>query len=187
LGGFYAVGKKAKLTDPVLDVQEELMGELIFPKPQAKQSLDPRDYKVVVCVGGSRYYNDRRYFHKKIVEFLETQTEDVLFVSGAAHSGADDLIIRWCEKFRYPCLRMPADWNNDKGVANFNPRTAGFIRNADMASIITYYIGFWNGKSPGTGHMIECCEERKIPMEVIRIPMQPALQKRNASLPNSSE
>jgi hypothetical protein len=141
-----------------------------MPKPQALQSLDPRDYKVVVCVAGTRFWNDRRYFHEKILEFLEDQTEPVLFVSGDATSGADDLIIRWCDKFRYPCLKMPADWDNQQGLPNFNKKAQGFIRNEKMSMVITYLIAFWDHVSTGTGHMIECCENRHIPMQKIKIP-----------------
>jgi hypothetical protein len=150
-----------------------------YPKVQTLQSLDPRDYKIVCCVSGTRGYNDRRYFHERMVDFIEMQNGPVLFVSGAAYSGADDLIIRWCDKFRYPCLRMPADWDTE-------PRAAGFIRNEEMSKIITYLIAFWDGVSNGTNHMIQCCEKRKLPMEVIRIPPIPKPD-RNAKLPRSDE
>lgn len=145
-----------------------------LPKPQALQSLDPRDYRHVVCVAGTRYWNDRRYFHEKIVEFLDTfNGEPVLFVSGEATSGADDLIIRWCDKFRYPCKKMPADWNNEKGLPNFNSKAAGFMRNEEMAGVVNYLLAFWDKVSRGTGHMIECCEQRKIPMQLFTIPTPP--------------
>lgn len=139
---------------------------ITLPKPQALQSLDPRDYKHVVCVAGTRYWNDRRYFHEKIVEFLETYEEPVLFVSGCATSGADDLILRWCAKFRYPCKKMPADWDQ---FGN----SAGFIRNEEMAKIINHLIAFWDKVSHGTGHMIDCCEKRHIPRQLITIPTPP--------------
>lgn len=136
------------------------------PKPQLQRSLDPRDYKVIVCVAGTRYYNDRRYFHKKIIEFLETQTDPVLFVSGCAPSGADDLIIRWCERYGYPCLKMPADWDT---LGN----SAGFIRNGEMSKVVNYLIAFWDGVSHGTADMIDRCEALHIPAEIIKIPHVP--------------
>ncbi len=130
------------------------------PKPQEKQSLDPRDYKVVVCVAGTRWFNDKRYFHEKIMEFLETQTEPVLFISGAAASGADNLIIRWCRYYGYPCKQVPADWENQGGKANFNWKIQGFVRNDRMADMITHLIAFFDGSSPGTTHMLGACEKR---------------------------
>lgn len=143
-----------------------------MPRPQAQQSLDTRDYEHVVCVAGTRYWNDRRYFHEKIVEFIEVIPGDILFVSGAAFSGADDLIIRWCQKFRYPCLKMPADWNNEKNQPNFNIKAQGFIRNEKMAEISNYLLAFWDNHSTGTGHMVKICETKGIPMQLIIIPHQ---------------
>lgn len=150
-----------------------------LPKPQQKQSLDPKDYEIVCVVFGSRYWNDRKYFHEKIMEFIEDQEgKEILFVSGAAKSGADDLIIRWCAKFGFPCLRMPADWNNEKGRAGFNPRTAGFVRNEEMSCVANQGISFWDHVTVGTGDMVERCEHKKIPLRIYRIPVQPKPQRR---------
>ncbi len=143
-----------------------------FPKPQEQQSLEVRDYRVVVCVAGTRRFNDRRLFHEKILEFLELQDEPVLFLSGAAPSGADDLIIRWCKKFIYPCKKMPADWNNEKGRPNFNKRAAGFVRNEEMAVLCTHLIAFFDGNSPGTTDMIDRCEAKKRHIQVFTIHME---------------
>ena len=143
-----------------------------FPRPQLQQSLDPRDYKNVYCVAGTRGWNDRRTFHEKIVELIEDTEGDILFVSGAAPSGADDLIIRWSAKFRYPCLRMPADWDNKDNLPHFNVKAQGFIRNEKMSQIITRLVAFWDKLSRGTGHMIECCEKRNIPVQTYSIPPQ---------------
>jgi len=150
-----------------------------FPKPQIEQSLNPRDYKVIVCVAGTRYFNDKRFFHEKILEFLAMQTEPVLFVSGAAASGADDLIIRWCDRFRYPCKRMPADWNNDRGLPNFNKNAAGFMRNEEMAQIITHLLAFFDGESHGTQDMIARCEDKKRHIQIFTIPKQPTQENLN--------
>lgn len=72
--------------------------------------------------------------------------QPILFISGAAKSGADDYIIRWCRRYRYPCLQMPADWDQ-------YGNGAGFMRNTEMAKIATHGLGFWNGVSGGTKHM----------------------------------
>lgn len=142
------------------------------PQPQQLQSLDPRDYKTVVCVAGTRHYNDRKFFHAKIVEFLELCDGPVLFVSGAASSGADDLIIRWCQHYGYPCLKMPADWENVKGVPNFNKKTAGFVRNAEMAEVVSFLIVFFDGASPGTSDMISRCEAKGVPVITYEIKVE---------------
>lgn len=120
----------------------------MIPKTQEVQSLNPRDYETRIIVAGSRGYDNRIDFHKVLCAYLERFDTPILFVSGKAPSGADDLIIRWCKKFKYPCLEKPADWNS-------LGKRAGYVRNAEMAKIGTHLLAFHDGQSPGTGHMIE--------------------------------
>lgn len=163
-----------------------------LPKPQEKQSLDPRDYKVVCVVFGTRYWNDRKYFHAKVCEFIEDQEgEPILFISGAAPSGADNLIIQWCDKFRYPCLKMPADWTNELGRLNFNPKAAGFIRNEEMSQVANNGLCFWDYVSTGTADMLARLESKKIQPRLYRIQTPPAMlrraEARNLRLPNPED
>lgn len=134
----------------------------LYPKPQELQSINAKDYKVKIIVFGTRHYNNRKQFHETILDYLENFDEPVLFISGAAPSGADDLIIRWCLKFNYPCLKMPADWDK------FG-KAAGFRRNEDMAKIATHALGFWDGQSPGSKHMSELSDEYKLHKKIILI------------------
>lgn len=119
------------------------------PKPQSLQSTNPKDYKVRIVVFGTRHYENRREFHEELMDYIEQFGEEpILFLSGAAKSGADNLIIRWCLKFGYPFKPYPADWDRyDKG--------AGFIRNTEMAQDATHGLGFWDGSSNGTNDMKE--------------------------------
>ena len=121
------------------------------PKEQILKSTDLKDYSIRVIVAGSRGFSDKVLFHEKILAFLEEIDEPVLFISGAAPSGADDLIIRWCKRYGYPCKVQPADWDK-------HGRGAGFIRNVEMAKIATHLIAFYDGVSPGTAHMLEQAE-----------------------------
>ena len=121
------------------------------PKDQVLKSLELKDYTIRIIVSGSRKFADKILFHEKIIAFLEDMEAPVLFISGAAPSGADDLIIRWCKRFNYPCKEMQADWNQ------FG-RSAGFIRNVEMAKVATHLLTFYDGSSPGTAHMLEQAE-----------------------------
>jgi hypothetical protein len=119
-----------------------------LPKKQELKSLKPQDYKVRLLVFGSRYYYDKKEFHKLLMDYIEQFDEPILFISGAAYTGADAMIIQWCRKFGYPCLKMPADWDTYKGAA-------GYRRNHEMAKVTTHGLGFWDGISNGTKHMRE--------------------------------
>lgn len=121
------------------------------PKEQLLKSKELKDYNIRVIVAGSRGFSDKILFHEKMINFLEDVDEPVLFISGAAPSGADDLIIRWCKRYGYPCKEQPADWDK-------YGRSAGFKRNVEMAKIATHLIVFYDGISPGTTHMLEQAE-----------------------------
>ena len=47
---------------------------------------------------------------------------------------------------------FPADWNT-------YGKSAGFVRNIEMAENATALIAFWDGKSSGTKHMIETAKK----------------------------
>jgi hypothetical protein len=133
------------------------------PPGQELQSLDPKDYENIIVVCGTRKWGDKRTFQDVMLDYLEDFLTPVLFVSGAAPSGADRLIINWARYYRYPCLQKPADWDTF-------PRVAGFLRNEEMAKIATHCLAFYDGNSPGTAHMLEMAEKYKLKQKEIRIP-----------------
>lgn len=143
----------------------ELHPELTPPLPHGQQEHDLtnlRHYKNFVIVSGTRFYCDLKQFHRVMCIYLLTLKGPVLFISGAAASGADDLIIRWCKKFGYPCLQMPADWDT-------HGKSAGFQRNWEMNKLATALLSFWDEKSRGTAHMVEIAADKGIPTKVIKI------------------
>lgn len=88
--------------------------------------------------------------------------EKILYISGAAKTGADALVIEWCEVRGHPYLPMPADWDDieaEGAVIKTNSRgkqynaRAGFTRNENMAKIATDLLVFWDMKSRGTRDM----------------------------------
>lgn len=140
------------------------------PKPQELQSLDYRDYKHRIVVFGTRYYNNKVEFHAEMMALLERLNgEPVIFFSGAAKSGADYLIIRWCRKFNFPCILFPADWDK-------NQKAAGFIRNTEMAKLATYGLGFWDHVSNGTKHMIAQLDYFQVSHKTIFVEIPDAVQ-----------
>lgn len=150
-----------------------------YPKGQELQSLDTRDYRIIVIVCGSRKFYDKHLFHERLLNYLEDFDEPVLFVSGAAHSGADNMIIRWCKKFRYPCLEKPADWDKYQ-------KRAGFIRNHEMGDMATHVLSFWDGVSPGTKDMIEYAEYKGLHIKIITIPKHENVGQKNTKNPTVS-
>lgn len=79
-------------------------------------------------------------------------------VSGTAY-GVDKLGERWALYHNTPLKRFPADWNK------FGKR-AGYLRNEQMADYADALIAIWDGKSKGTGHMIDIAKRKGLKVYV---------------------
>lgn len=107
-----------------------------------------------VIIAGSRDFNN---YHdlKRICDHILPKTPlldtKITIISGTAR-GADTLGEQYALAQGYELVRMPADWSLGK--------KAGYIRNGQMANYAKkgdkgVLIAFWDGKSLGTGHMID--------------------------------
>lgn len=93
-------------------------------------------------IAGSRGFTD--------YELLKAACEQhtiTTVISGTAR-GADQLGERYAIEKGIHLTRMPANWN-------LYGKSAGYRRNMEMADIADQLIAFWDGKSPGTKHMID--------------------------------
>jgi len=122
-----------------------------------------KDYDMKIIVAGTRDYNDYITFCGYIDRLVErNKDKKILFISGAASTGADRLIINYCKERNLPCKEYPADWDNlGKG--------AGYARNVEMSKVATHLIAFWDGKSKGTSHMIDLIIKRRTQYYVVDI------------------
>jgi len=101
-----------------------------------------------IVIFGSRNFSDYELLKKvcdKIIRKLSPSS--VTIISGAAR-GADTLGERYANEKGYDLERYPAEWDR-------YGKSAGYRRNEKMARIADIGIGFWDGKSKGTRHMIE--------------------------------
>ena len=109
-----------------------------------------------VIIAGSRDFDDYKLLCKYCDFYLQSQT-DIEIVSGTA-KGADQLGEKYAKEKGYPVKQFPADWSKGK--------SAGYIRNEEMAKYADALIVFWNGKSKGTGHMIDLAKKYKLKIRV---------------------
>lgn len=79
-------------------------------------------------------------------------------ISGTAR-GADRLGEDWALKNKVPIEKFPADWDE-------HGKSAGHIRNAEMAETAEALIALWDGVSPGTKSMIEIAKRKKLKLFV---------------------
>ena len=110
-----------------------------------------------VIIAGGRDFNDYELLKDKCDKILNSQIE-ITIVSGGAN-GADYLGEKYAKEREYELIIFPADWNK-------YGKSAGPIRNTQMAENSDALIAFWDGKSKGTQHMINLAEKKGLMVEV---------------------
>ena len=117
------------------------------------------DFRVIIA--GGRDFNDYELLKRKCDDLLYQRkiTNRIVVVSGAAQ-GADRLGERYARERGYAIDSHPADWNT-------HGKSAGFIRNSEMANSANALIAFWDGKSHGTKQMIDTAKSRGLDVRII--------------------
>ena len=122
------------------------------------------DYMIKrVVIAGCRDYNN--YDEAKIfIDFCLSdirKENNIVIVSGCA-SGADAIGERYAKENGFKVEKYPADWKS-------YGRSAGPIRNKQMAQISDYVICFWDNKSKGTKSMINNALKYNKPVRIKKI------------------
>lgn len=111
-----------------------------------------------IIVAGSREFNDYDLLKKSIQEnFQRYEVEEI--VSGTAR-GADTLGEQFAKEYNISVKKFPANWD-------LYGKSAGYRRNVEMADYADALIAFWDGKSKGTGHMINIAKDKNLRVIVI--------------------
>ncbi len=110
-----------------------------------------------VIIAGGRTFDDYNLLVEKCDNILSKST-DIEIVSGTAN-GADKLGERYAKEKGYKIKRFPANWSLGK--------SAGYIRNEEMALYADALIAFWNQDSKGTKHMINLAIKHGLKVKTI--------------------
>ena len=94
-------------------------------------------------VAGSRSFVNYALMKAELDAILK---KDDVIICGMA-KGADLNGKRYAKERELKVIEMPADWKK-------YGKSAGYKRNMEMAQIADCSIIFWDGKSPGSRHMI---------------------------------
>lgn len=105
-----------------------------------------------IIIAGSRSFDNYKILKEKCSEIIGGK--DVEIVCGMAR-GADTL----GEKCGYDIKYFPAKWS-------LFGKSAGYKRNEQMAKYADMLIAFWDGKSRGTGHMIDLARKYNLIIHV---------------------
>lgn len=101
-----------------------------------------------IIVAGSRDIENYQVV-KEAIEMSGFEVSEI--VSGTAR-GIDQTGERWARNNNVPIKRFPADWKAGK--------SAGIMRNLQMAEYADALVAVWDGYSRGTKHMIECARRK---------------------------
>ena len=106
-------------------------------------------------IAGSRSIEDADVVNNAIISapFLVTEV-----VSGTAR-GVDKLGELYGELYDLPIHRFPAQWNK-------YGKSAGYLRNEEMADNADALIAIWDGKSRGTMHMITIARRKGLVVHI---------------------
>ena len=117
------------------------------------------NFKVIIA--GSRGFSNYKLLKEKCNEYLREKRKEynIIIISGGAR-GADTLGEKYAQDEGFSLEVFPANWNK------FG-KSAGFIRNEQMAEVADALIAFWDGKSHGTKHMVEIMENKKLLVRVV--------------------
>jgi hypothetical protein len=111
-----------------------------------------------LIIAGGRDFDDRDLLYTNVYA-VHRAVEITEVVCGQAR-GADSIGEDWAELHGIKVVPFPADWDK------YN-KAAGPIRNTQMAHYADMLLAFWDGKSKGTGHMINTMTALKKPTTVV--------------------
>lgn len=121
-----------------------------------------------LIIAGGRDFNDYRLVKTCMLSFIhehDTAPNQITILSGMAR-GADLLGIEWSNEYGTELVKMPAWWRGKHNDRVYNS-AAGYQRNERMARDATHLLAFWDGKSKGTGHMIDLGRQYELDVKVI--------------------
>lgn len=111
-----------------------------------------------IIIAGSRDFDDYELLKTKMDSFLSKMKYRNI-ISGMAR-GADKLGEKYAKEKGYNIIEMPADWDH-------YGKSAGHMRNEQMALLADAAVIFWDGKSPGSKNMIDNCEKHGVPYRIV--------------------
>ena len=117
---------------------------------------------ISVIVAGTRDFIDKQYLWSVLDRYLSKRDPKTVTILDGKARGPDTFGGEYGEAKGMRVLPYPADWDK-------HGKSAGFIRNEEMAKAGTHLIAFWDGVSTGTKDMIDRAMAHGLTILVIKI------------------
>ena len=114
-----------------------------------------------VIIAGDRNFTDYDFVKEKLDYYLSDKTKSFIIISGNAR-GVDSLGERYARENNLPLEVYPADWDK-------YGKSAGMIRNRQMADVADGLIAFPSFSSIGTKGMINEAKKRGLSIRIVNI------------------
>lgn len=111
-----------------------------------------------VIIAGTRTFTDYDLLCRKC-DFYFQNRKPTAIICGEA-KGADTLGRRYAIEHGINVLSFPADWDR-------YGKSAGYIRNQQMAEKADALIAFWNDESKGTRNMIDVARKKGLHCRIV--------------------
>lgn len=98
----------------------------------------------------------------KLMDGIKVSQFNITEVVSGCAMGIDAQGEIWARDNSIPIKEFPADWEK-------YGKSAGYIRNSQMADYADCLIAFWDGRSRGTKHMIDIASKKEMPVHIIMI------------------
>lgn len=106
-----------------------------------------------IVVAGSRTFSDYQLLEETLDDIIkEKHIINPIIISGTCY-GADKLGEQYARKRGYQVIQFKPKWE-------IHGKSAGFIRNKEMADNADLLVAFWDGQSKGTAMMIDIMKKQ---------------------------
>ena len=113
-----------------------------------------------IIVAGSRSITDAAVI-KAALKYIQRKWNVSSIITGGAN-GVDCIAASMAAQRGINVAVCEANWN-------YHGKSAGYIRNAFMATLADGLLAIWDGKSKGTKHMIELAKKHKLKIVIVRV------------------
>ena len=96
-----------------------------------------------VAIIGSREFNNFDYALEKVIEFIETDNNQISKIVSGGAAGADTIAEQIAMYMGIPTKIFLPNWDK-------HGKSAGFVRNTQIVENSDIIIAFWDGLSKGT-------------------------------------